>query len=197
VGGILPGARISPFVAEWLPRVVAEMNGRPGPRRALDLAMGEGRHAIPLAEAGFVTYGVDVAVDRLQNARRMLLERRLEVMQWAADLDTYPLPVDHFDLLFCTRFLLRARWDDLKRSVRQGGFVMYETFTTGQIARGVGPSANSGPSRARSRGGPSSPDHLLHPGELAGAFDDWAILHSEEVEEPAAMARLVARKPGA
>ena len=158
------------------------MNGRPGPRRALDLAMGEGRHAIPLAEAGFVTYGVDVAVDRLMTARRALRGRRLDVMQWAADLDTYPLPVEHFDLLFCTRFLLRARWDDLKRSVRPGGFVMYETFTTGQAARGVGP---------------SSPDHLLHPGELAGAFDDWSILHSEEVEEPAAMARLVARKPGA
>ena len=158
------------------------MNGRPGPRRALDLAMGEGRHAIPLAEAGFVTYGVDVAVERLQNARRMLLGRRLDVMQWAANLDTYPLPVEHFDLLFCTRFLLRARWDDLKRSVRPGGFVMYETFTTGQIARGFGP---------------SSPDHLLHPGELAGAFGDWTVVHSEEVEEPAAMARLVARKPGA
>ena len=181
MGGILPGASISPFVAEWLPRVVAEMNGRPGPRRALDLAMGEGRHAIPLVEAGFVTYGVDVAVNRLLTARRVLVERRLDVLQWAADLDTYPLPAGRFDLLFCTRFLLRARWDDLKRSVRPGGFVMYETFTTGQIARGVGP---------------SSPDHLLHPGELAGAFDDWAILHSEEIEEPAAVARLVARKPG-
>jgi SAM-dependent methyltransferase len=182
MSGILPGAEISPFVTAWLPRVVAGLNGRPGPRRALDLAMGEGRHAIPLAEAGFVTYGVDVAVDRLQNARRMLHGRRLDVKQWAADLDTYPLPAEHFDLLFCTRFLLRARWDDLKRSVRPGGFVMYETFTTGQIARGFGP---------------SSPDHLLHPGELAGAFDDWTILHSEEVEAPAAMARLVARKPGA
>ena len=123
---------------------MAELNGRPGPRRALDLAMGEGRHAIPLAEAGFVTYGVDVAVDRLQNARRMLHGRRLDVRQWAADLDTYPLPAEHFDLLFCTRFLLRARWDDLKRSVRPGGFVMYETFTTGQIARGFGPSATQG-----------------------------------------------------
>ena len=182
MGGILPGARVSPFVTEWLPRIVADLNGRPGPRRALDLAMGEGRHAIPLAEAGFVTYGVDLAVERLLTARRMLHGRRLEVLQWAADLDTYPLPAGRFDLLFCTRFLLRARWDDLKRSVRPGGFVLYETFTTGQIARGFGP---------------SSPDHLLHPGELEGAFGDWAILHAEEVGQPAAMARLVARKPGA
>lgn len=182
MSGLLPGAKISPFVTEWLPRVVAEMSGRPGPRRALDLAMGEGRHAIPLAEAGFVTYGVDVAVDRLATARRALTNRGLDVLQWAADLDAYPLPADRFDLLFCTRFLLRARWDDLKRCVRPGGFVMYETFTTGQIARGVGP---------------SSPEHLLHPGELARAFGDWTVLHSAEVEDPAALARLVARKPGA
>jgi SAM-dependent methyltransferase len=197
MGGILPGATISPFVAEWLPRVAAGMDGRPGPRRALDLAMGEGRHAVPLAEAGFVTYGVDLAVERLQSARRALVARRLRVLQWAADLDTYPLPHDYFDLLFCTRFLLRARWDDLKRSVRPGGFVMYETFTVGQIARGFGPSIHSGPSRAGSRDGPSSPDHLLHPGELETAFADWTVLLSEEVAEPAAMARLVARKPGA
>jgi len=196
MSGILPGARISPFVAEWLPKVVAEMNGRPGPRCALDLAMGEGRHAIPLAEAGFVTFGVDVAVNRLVNARRALAGRGFDVLQWAADLDTYPLPAGRFDLLFCTRFLLRARWDDLKRCVKPGGFVMYETFTTGQIARGFGPSTNSGPSRAESRDGPSSPEHLLHPGELAAAFGGWTVLHSEEVHEPASMARLVARKPG-
>jgi SAM-dependent methyltransferase len=197
MGGILPDASISPFVAEWLPRVAAKMNGRLGPRRALDLAMGKGRHAVALAEAGFLTYGVDLAVGRLQTARRTLAGRGLRVLPWAADLDTYPLPTDYFDLLFCTRFLLRARWDDLRRSVRPGGFVLYETFTTGQIARGFGPSAGSGPSRAMSRSGPSSPDHLLHPGELKTAFGDWTILHSEEVERPAAMARLVARKPGA
>ncbi len=74
VSGVLPGARVSPFVNEWLPTVVAAMDGRPGPWRALDLAMGEGRHAIPLAEAGFVTYGVDLAVDRLLTARRALRE---------------------------------------------------------------------------------------------------------------------------
>ena len=182
VSGVLPGTRVSPFVEEWLPKVAAEMNGRPRPPRALDLAMGEGRHAVPLAEAGFVTFGVDLAVERLLSARRLMLGRRLTVLQWAADLDTYPLPAGHFDLLVCTRFLLRARWNDLKRSVRPGGFVLYESFTTGQIARGFGP---------------SSPDHLLHPGELEAAFSDWTVVHSEEVHAPAALARLVARKPGA
>jgi len=169
-------------VEEWLPLVAAQLNGHAGPRRALDLAMGNGRHAIPLAEAGFITYGVDRAFDRLLAARGIARDRDVTVLQWAADLDTYPLPSERFDLLFCTRFLVRARWDDLKRAVKPGGFVLYETFTVGQIARGFGP---------------ASPEHLLQPGELAAAFGDWTVLHTEEVDEPAAMARLVARKPGA
>jgi tellurite methyltransferase len=171
---------ISPFVQEWLPRIVAQLDGLRRPRRALDLAMGTGRHAVALSRAGFLTYGVDRDVARLLTARRAAHLGGLTVLQWAADLDDYPLPLSRFDLLVCTRFLARRRWHDIKASVAPGGFVMYETFTVGQIARGYGP---------------SSPDHLLEPGELGHAFADWKILHSEEVADPAAMARLVARKP--
>jgi tellurite methyltransferase len=182
MAGELPGATVSPFVVEWLPRIAEHLDGRGTPQRALDLAMGDGRHTIPLAEAGFITYGVDRALDRLLAARRRARPGDATVLQWAADLDTYPLPPGRFDLLFCTRFLLRARWDDLKRTVTPGGFVLYETFTIGQVARGVGP---------------ASPEHLLRPGELERAFADWRILFSEEQEKPSSMARLVARKPGA
>jgi tellurite methyltransferase len=180
VSGILPGPAISPFVAEWLPRVVEALGDGARPRWALDLAMGEGRHALPLVRAGFVTLGVDQSVVRLATACRAARDQQLSLHAWAADLDDYPLPHERFDLLFCTRFLLRARWDDLKRSVKPGGFVMYETFTIGQVKLGRGP---------------SSPDHLLQPGELAAAFDDWQMLFTEEADEPAAMARIVARKP--
>jgi SAM-dependent methyltransferase len=182
VSGVLPGPAISPFVAEWLPRVAAAIGVHGRPRRALDLAMGEGRHAVPLALAGFSTFGVDLSVERLATACRAARDQRLTFQAWAADLDTYPLPVERFDLLFCTRFLLRARWDDLKRCVSPGGFVIYETFTAGQVKLGRGP---------------SSPDHLLNPGELAAAFSGWEILFAEEVAAPAALARLVARKPDA
>jgi tellurite methyltransferase len=182
VSGVLPGSSISPFVAEWLPRVAAAIGVNGRPRRALDLAMGEGRHAVPLALAGFQTFGVDRSVERLATACGVARGQRLAFHAWAADLDTYPLPAECFDLLFCTRFLLRARWDDLKGAVTPGGFVMYETFTIHQVRIGRGP---------------SSPDHLLRPGELAAAFADWDILFSEEAAAPAAMARLVARKPDA
>lgn len=175
------GTTVSPFARQWVPYVATAL-GLPLTRRcALDLAMGEGRHALLLAGAGFVTFGVDQSLERLQAAQTRIRQEAFTVGQWAADLDTYPLPRERFDLLFCTRFLLRSRWEELRRLVAPGGFVVYETFTTAQIRLGFGP---------------SSPDHLLRPGELRLAFADWHVAFSEEVDAPAGMARLVARKPG-
>jgi tellurite methyltransferase len=175
-----PGTAISPFVGAWIPRVARELGVPPRRCRALDLAMGEGRHTRLLASAGFVTFGVDLSVERLLTARARGRDTHRVVHQWAADLDTYPLPVRQFHVLLVSRFLLRARWIDLRHVVVPGGFVVYETFTVGQLAKGIGP---------------SSPEHLLDPGELRDAFADWHVLFSDEVDEPAAMARLVARKP--
>lgn len=55
---------------------------------------------------------------------------------------------------------------------------MYETFTTHQ--------------RALQRP-PTSPDHLLEPGELRRVFDDFEVLYYEELLAPDAVARLAAR----
>jgi tellurite methyltransferase len=170
---------VSPFVAEWLPRVAAEL-GVPAARRvALDLAMGEGRHARALARAGFVTFGVDLAFDRLQVGKAEAAERGLDLRVWASDLERDPLPRACCDLLLCTRFLLRHRWNEVKSMVRPGGFVMYETFTTAGGTEGIGP---------------RSPEHLLRPGELLREFAGWRILHSHEIDDPMiATASLVAQ----
>ena len=182
MSGVLPGSAISPFVAEWLPRVAAAIGVNGRPRRALDLAMGEGRHAVPLALAGFETFGVDLSVERLATACRAARDRSLTFHAWAADLDTYPLPAERFDLLFCTRFLLRARWDDLKRSVRPGGFVMYETFTVHQIKLAPRACVTRPPAGAGRTG--------------RGVHATGTSSTLEEVDAPAALASLVARKPG-
>jgi len=142
--------------------------------------MGEGRHACALADAGFATFGVDLSVDRMLTAKARAGARGLRVMPWAADLDHYPLPRHYFDVLLCTRFLLRRRWHDLRDVVRPGGFVLYETFTTVQRAHVKGP---------------TSPEHLLDPGELHGAFSSWDVIFHEEIAAPSALARIVARRP--
>lgn len=165
----------SPFIVEWLERIARERGGHP---RALDVAMGRGRHAVPLARAGFKTFGVDVKVDAVREAIDAGRREGVRIAGWCADLTRHPLPRARFDLVLVSRYLQRDLFADLAASLAPGGIVIYETFTTAQRALGRPP---------------TSPDHLLEPGELRRRFDGLDVLFYEEVPAPDAVARLVAR----
>jgi SAM-dependent methyltransferase len=173
----------SPFVVEWVARVARELGAEPERRRALDVAMGRGRHALVLARAGFHTFGVDVKLDALVSACTAARNDGVAIHAWCADLTQHPLRAARFDLVVVTRYLQRDLFEALRRTVRPGGFVLYETFTTAQRA------LNSGP---------KSPDHLLEPGELRARFDvaGWTTVFYEETREPEALARITARRSG-
>jgi len=181
----------SPFVVDWVPRVAAALShadalpatavssGRPTSRRGLDVAMGRGRHAPVLARSGFTPFGVDIAFDALRDARAAAQQDGIPLRCVCADLTAWPLLAARFDLVLVTRYLDRARMPALQSTVRAGGFVIYETFTQHQVRLGRGP---------------TSPHHLLAPGELADWFAGWDVGCYDEVLEPEAVARLVARK---
>ena len=168
----------SPFVAEWIIRLLPAL--RSHGRRALDVAAGNGRHALVLAHFGFRTFAVDVKFDAVRAAMEAAARNQRAISGWCADLTVYPLPVNAFDLVVVTRYLQRDLFPSLRGALRPGGHIVYETFTVNQRALGTGP---------------TSSDHLLEPGELAGYFNDWTIRFSEEVVSPEAVARIVARKP--
>ncbi|HVC18944.1 MAG TPA: class I SAM-dependent methyltransferase [Vicinamibacterales bacterium] len=171
-----------PFVEAWLPRLAGALAtaGRPAPR-ALDLAMGRGRHAVCLCRAGFVPFGVDRRFDAVLDARKRVAAAGCALRAWVADLERSPLPARWFDLVLCTRYLQRDLIPALRAAVTPGGFVLYATFTEGQRLRPAGP---------------RSPAHLLAPGELPALFDGWSVMFTEEVEtDTDAVARLIARKP--
>jgi 2-polyprenyl-3-methyl-5-hydroxy-6-metoxy-1,4-benzoquinol methylase len=165
----------SPFIVEWSERVARE---RFKDQRALDIAMGSGRHAVALARSGFKTFGVDVKLTSVREARAEAARHGVHVEAWCADLTNYPLPRDQFDLIVVCRYLQRDLFTDLQAAVVPGGVVIYETFTIAQRALGRPP---------------TSADHLLEPGELRRRFDGFDVLFYEEVREPDAVARLVAR----
>jgi len=144
--------------------------------------MGRGRHAVALAIAGFRVFGVDVRFDVLRDAALSASAAGVRVHGWCADLTDYPLPSSRFDLIVVTRYLQRNLFHALKGAVGPGGVVLYETFTTAQWALGTGP---------------TSPDHLLEPGELRRVFDGFEVLFYEEVTAPVALARIAARRSGA
>jgi len=166
----------SPFVVEWTTRLARERLTR---GRALEVAMGRGRHTLALARAGWRAFGVDIREGAVREGVSAAAADGFAVLGWCADLTAHPLPRARFDLIVVTRYLQRDLFLSIREAVVPGGFVVYETFTTAQRALGRGP---------------RSADHLLEPGELRRLFEGFEVRFYEEVTSPEAVARIVARR---
>ncbi len=128
----------------------------------------------------FTTFGVDVKHDAVRDAVAAAAQAGLRVRGWCADLTMYPLPVEAFDLVVVTRYLQRN--------------LFAVDSARGEAGR-LRPLRNVHGRAARcSASGPTSPDHLLEPGELRREFDGWDVLFYDEVAAPEAVARLAAQR---
>jgi SAM-dependent methyltransferase len=167
----------SSFLTSWATKLAPDL---PPPRRALDVAIGRGRHVEALARSGYRIFGVDRDAEALRHVGAACAAHGIPIRLWCADLSSAPLPAARFELVVVTRYLQRSLFEGLRRSVVPGGVILYETFTVGQRLLGWGP---------------TSPDHLLEPGELSRMFAGFEQLFYEEVAAPEAVARLAARRP--
>lgn len=67
--------------------------------RALDIAGGVGRHALYLAERGWLVTLMDISEVALQRARRLAEEREVHIFTEQIDLSEAQLPVSAYDLV--------------------------------------------------------------------------------------------------
>jgi SAM-dependent methyltransferase len=169
--------------AQWLlaHRELIEAQPR---RRALDVACGRGRNALFLAEMGFAVDAIDVSDVALAALRETAAARAFDVRVQHVDLAERPeLPAAAYDVIAVFYFLQRSLFPVLTQALAPGGLLVFETFTTGQLA------LDEGPSNER---------FVLRPGELATAFPTLTILEHRETEpvggRPRAVAGLVARR---
>jgi len=81
------------FLVEQMP-VLARAKGR-----ALCLAAGEGRNAVYLAQQGFDVIAVDISAVGLEKCRGLAQQRGVEVETVVADLTTFDLGVEAYDLI--------------------------------------------------------------------------------------------------
>jgi SAM-dependent methyltransferase len=154
------------------------------PGRALDLASGDGRHAIYLARHGWAVTAIDFARSALERLAAIARKEGLAIETIQADLEQMPLPRDRFDVVVNIRYLQRSLFEPMKAAVRRGGVIVFETFLKDQ----------------QQLGHPKNPAFMLDRGELAHRFGDFEILASEEgrfdtESGPAFLARLLARRP--
>ena len=136
------------------------------PGRALDLACGEGQNAIWLATLGWEVTGVDYSEVAIAKARARAERDGAPVDFVCADLLEYEPPAGAFDLVLLLYFHIPAldRRGVLARAaaaLSPGGTVLVIGHDASNLTHGVG--------------GPSDPDLLSTPDELASELSGLEI----------------------
>jgi 2-polyprenyl-3-methyl-5-hydroxy-6-metoxy-1,4-benzoquinol methylase len=154
--------------------VVREFTGRP-PGRALDLAAGEGRNALWLAEQGWQVLAVDFSAVAIERAHRLATERGLEVNWVVADVLSAGLPERAFDAVLVAYLHLPAadRAAVLARAaaaLAPGGTLLVVGHDRSNLTEGGG--------------GPRDPDLLYTPDEIVDALPSLDIRRAGTVLRP-------------
>jgi SAM-dependent methyltransferase len=174
----------------FLVREVADLP----PGRALDLACGEGRNALWLAERGWTVTGVDYSAVAIEKARRRSHDEGAEVDFVCADLLEYEPSASAYDLVlvlylqlpFPERRLVLSRG---ARAVATGGTFLLVGHDLANMTDGVG--------------GPTDADVLYTPDDIVAEVPGLVIEKAERVlrdvpdeERPAIDALVRAHRPG-
>jgi SAM-dependent methyltransferase len=134
----------------------------PGPV-VLDLAAGQGRNGAFLARQGYEVLALDLSDRAIQSLKAHNLPGLVPVQ---ADLDTYPLRGESFDLIVCCFFLDRRLFPYIKESLKPGGILLYESAMESDQ-----PSINQ----------PGNRDYLFRTNELLHSFLGLRIISYQEV----------------
>ncbi len=149
--------------------------------RVLDVAMGNGRNAIYLAQAGFEVEGVDRSPEAVKMALESSREAGVAIKAQVADLENdYRIEKSAYDVIICFNYLQRSLIPQIKDGLRKGGMVVYETFIVDQAQFGK----------------PQNPDYLLKHNELLDMFREFRCLRYREgiIENKKATASIIAQK---
>ena len=151
------------------------------PGKALDIACGEGRNAIWLAERGWDVTAIDFSDVAIEKGRQIAVKRGANVNWMTEDVCSWRLPKHEFDLVAVlylhTDSKERQQWlDNVINSVKPSGTFIYIAHDPDNIENGVG--------------GPQDPSLLPTVAEITGALKGFSIENAGVIERP------VARDPG-
>jgi tellurite methyltransferase len=146
----------------------------------LDLAMGEGRNGVFLATKGFQVTGVDISAEGLKKAETLAAELGVTIKTVVANLESYEIPANTFDVIICTYYLQRDLFSKIAAALKPGGMALIETYTMNHLQY------RSGFNKA----------FLLEPNELLSMLPGLRIVRYQEVDTgKVAFASILAQKP--
>ncbi len=157
------GSEPSWFVVNCMPVV---LNGTAG-RRALDVACGEGRNSVYLAQCGFQTVAVDNSDVALDKARKRSEDSGLDIDYRLLNLRE-ELPEGHFDFVVVVNFLLRPLIPRLYDILTPGGYLVMQVILQ----------TTNGPGRRH------NPEFVVTSGELERLFSGFSGTIVRSSEDP-------------
>jgi SAM-dependent methyltransferase len=146
---------------------------KPG-QKVLSIADGEGRNGVFLASLGLDVLAIDFSPSALKKAQALAKERGVTLRTELADLETWPWPVEAYDVIVGIFFQFlppapRARvFASIKRALKPGGLLLIEGYGLRQLQYKTG--------------GPPEPEQLYTRPMLQDAFADFASLEIEEYD---------------
>ena len=154
------GERPSSFLSREIERIKALVPGT----KALDIACGEGRNSVFLAQHGFSVIGLDISDKGLEKGRNRAQSTGLDVDFRRVDLDDYTIH-GAFDLILNFNFLLRELIPSEVAALNPGGVLLFDTIMASELLLQS-----------------HKPSYLLQSGELSRLFGTFQgeILFSEE-----------------
>lgn len=117
------GERPSPFLSRAIERIQRLAPGK----RALDIACGEGRNSVFLAQQGFLVTGLDISDMGLGKAALQAEKAGVQVDFRQVDLDEYRF-TEQFDLIINFNFLLRELIPEEASALSAGGLLIIDTI---------------------------------------------------------------------
>jgi 2-polyprenyl-3-methyl-5-hydroxy-6-metoxy-1,4-benzoquinol methylase len=117
------GVRPSPFLSQEIDRILRLAPGK----RALDIACGEGRNSVFLAQQGFQVTGLDISDVGLGKAAQRAEEAGVLIDFQQVDLDEYRF-TGQFDLIINFNFLLRGLIPETVNALSPGGLLIIDTI---------------------------------------------------------------------
>lgn len=117
------GERPSPFLLREMARIRQLAPGK----RALDIACGEGRNSVFLAQNGFEVTALDISDVGLGKAARRAAKEAVVIDFQCVDLDRYEF-TEKFDLIINFNFLMRELIPEAAQTLSAGGLLVVDTL---------------------------------------------------------------------
>ncbi len=161
--------------SDWLTAHSGLLSGK---GKALDIAAGEGRNSVFAASLGYDVVSLDISEIALGKAQNLANEKNVKITTLSADLDNSPFPGNEYDLVLCFNFLERKLFPEIRKTLKPGGILFYETFNVDYLKYSS-----------------FKKEWVLEQNELLRVFDDFRILRYREVDEdPEGFASIIAQK---